>query len=295
MHPAEPFADRLAAAVSAKRSPLCVGIDPRLDKIPADVRKAANGDAADALLRFGLEVLDLVGSIAACVKPNVAFFEAFGTAGMRAYAGILSGARARGVPTIGDVKRGDLGATAEAYAQAHLAHGGEFEADAITVNAYMGGDSLAPLIETAARYGKGLFVLVRTSNPGAADVQDLETDGARVYERMAALVDRWGAPHRGRSGLSLVGAVVGATWPEQSARLRALLPSTPFLVPGYGAQGATARDVASAFLPGGKGAVVNASRSITFPAAAGGVPWRDAVSAAAEAAREELLAAVDGR
>jgi orotidine-5'-phosphate decarboxylase len=295
VHPPEPFADRLAEAVRSKRSPLCVGIDPRLDQVPADVRRAANGDAADALLRFGLEVLDLVGPRAACVKPNVAFFEAHGVAGLRAYAGILAGARARGLLAIGDVKRGDLGATAEAYARAHLAPGAEFEADAITVNAYMGGDSLAPLIDAAARHGKGLFVLVRTSNPGAGDFQDLETDGARVYERMAALVERWGAPHRGRSGLSLVGAVVGATWPEQAARLRALLPSTPFLVPGYGAQGATAKDVAPAFLPGGEGAVVNASRSITFPAAAGDVPWRDAVAAAAEAAREELVAAVDGR
>jgi orotidine-5'-phosphate decarboxylase len=292
MHPPDPFSDRLDAAVRSKKSPLCVGIDPRLDKIPADVRKAANGDAADALLRFGLEILDLVGSKAACVKPNIAFFEAHGVAGLRAYAGILAGARARGVLAIGDVKRGDLGATAEAYAQGHLAHGGEFEADAITVHAYMGGDSIAPLVDAAAKAGKGLFVLVRTSNPGAADLQDLESDGARVYERMAALVERWGAPHRGRSGLSLVGAVVGATWPELAARLRTLLAATPFLVPGYGAQGASAKDVAAAFLPGGKGAVVNASRSITFPAVAAGSPWRDAVVAAAEAAREELRAAV---
>jgi orotidine-5'-phosphate decarboxylase len=291
VHPPEPFADRLDDAVRSKRSPLCVGIDPRLEQVPADVRRAANGDAGEALLRFGLEVIDLVGSLAACVKPNVAFFEAHGSAGLRAYAGILAGARARGVLAIGDVKRGDLGATAEAYARAHLAPGSEFEADAITVNAYMGGDSVAPLVTVAASAGKGLFVLVRTSNPGAADLQDLECDGARVYERTAALVSRWGAPHRGRSGLSLVGAVVGATWPEQAASLRALLPTTPFLVPGYGAQGATAEDVAAAFLPGGRGAVVNASRSITFPAAArGATPWRDAVVAAARAAREELHA-----
>jgi orotidine-5'-phosphate decarboxylase len=158
----------------------------------------------------------------------------------------------------------------------------------------MGGDSLAPLVDAAAKGGKGLFVLVRTSNPGAEDLQDLACDGERVYERMAALVDRWGAPHRGPSGLSLVGAVVGATWPEQTKRLRACLPATPFLVPGYGAQGAGAKDVAAAFLPGGRGAVVNASRSITFPAVPAGSSWREAVAAAAESAREELHGA-DGR
>ena len=287
-----PFPDRLDAAVRAKRSVLCVGIDPRFDKLPADVRAASKGDAAVALERFGLEVLDLVAPHAACVKPNIAFFEAFGLAGLSAYRAILRGARERGLLAIGDVKRGDLGATAEAYAQAHLARGGDFEADAITVHGYMGGDSVAPLVEAAAKAGKGLFVLVRTSNPGAKDLQDLATDAGPVFERMASLVRAWGAPHRGASGFSLVGAVVGATWPAESRRLRALLPDAPFLVPGYGAQGATAADVAVAFLPGGRGAVVNASRSVTFPTPRDpATPWRAAIEAAARAAREELHAA----
>ncbi len=289
----EPFADRLDDAVRSKRSPLCVGIDPRLDKIPADVRAAAGGDPGKTLLRFGLELLDLVAEHAACVKPNIAFFEAYGLSGLSAYAGIVRGARARGLLTIGDAKRGDLGATAEAYAQAHLAPGADFEVDALTVNAYMGGDSLEPLVTAAAKAGKGLFVLVRTSNPGAVDLQDVPTEGGLVYERMARLVGGWGEAHRGRSGLSLVGAVVGATWPEQARRLRAALPSTPFLVPGYGAQGATAADVAAGFLPGGRGAVVNASRSVIFPSVKSpDAPWRDAVVAAARAAKEELDAAV---
>jgi len=287
------FPDRLEAAVRAKKSVLCVGIDPRLDKLPADVRAAAGGDAARALERFGLELLDLVAPHAACVKPNIAFFEAYGLAGLSAYRAILSGARARGLLAIGDVKRGDLGATAEAYAQAHLAAGADFEADAITVHGFMGGDSAAPLVEAAVKAGKGLFVLVRTSNPGAKDLQDLPTDAGPVFERMAALVRAWGAPHRGRGGLSVVGAVVGATWPAESARLRSLLPDAPFLVPGYGAQGATAKDVTAAFLPGGRGAVVNASRSITFPTLrTPEASWRDAVVAAARAAKEELHAAV---
>ena len=291
------FPDRLDAAVRTKQSVLCVGIDPRLDKIPADVRAAAGGDPAKALERFGLEILDLVAPFAACVKPNIAFFEAYGLAGLAAYRAILVGARARGLLSIGDVKRGDLGATAEAYAAAHLAPGADFEADAMTVHGYMGGDSAAPLVDAAAKAGKGLFVLVRTSNPGAKDLQDLPTDAGPVYERMAGLVRTWGAPHRGRtSGLSLVGAVVGATWPAESRRLRELLPAAPFLVPGYGAQGASAKDVTAAFLPGGRGAVVNASRSITFPTLrAQDASWRDAVVAAARAAKEELHAAVHAR
>lgn len=297
----EAYADRLEEACKAKRSVLCVGIDPRLEQIPADVREAARGDASEALLRFGMEILDLVAPHAACVKPNIGFFEAHGLRGMAAYAALLQGARRRGLLTIGDIKRGDLGATAEAYAKAHLVPGADFEVDAITVTAYMGGDSASPLIEAAARAQKGLYVLVRTSNPGAKDLQDVACEGGKVYERMARLVGGWGDGRLGRSGLSLVGAVVGATWPEQSRHLRELLPTTPFLVPGYGTQGATATDVAAAFLPGGRGAVVNASRSITFPkveappGSDAGVAWREAVAAAAVAAKEELDAAVRSR
>src|SRR5205085_157766 len=143
-----------------------------------------------------------------------------------AYKAILSAARARGLVTIGDVKRGDLGATAEAYAEAHLKTGADFECDAVTLHGYMGGDSVEPWIKAAAAGGKGLFVLVRTSNPSASELQDLACDGQALYERTAALVRAWGAPHRGASGLSLVGAVVGATWPEQAKTLRAALPET---------------------------------------------------------------------
>lgn len=286
------YADRLEAAVAAKSSPLCVGLDPRLDKLPSDVVAAAGGDAGKALLRFGLEVLDLVAPHAACVKPNVAFFEAFGLGGLSAYAGIVRGARSRGLLVVGDAKRGDLSTTAEAYAQAHLAPGGDFEVDALTVAPYMGADSLAPFVDAASRHGKGLYVLVRTSNPGAGDLQDLDVGGAALYTRTAAMVRALGERHLGRAGLSCVGAVVGATWPEQLRALRAALPTTPLLVPGYGAQGGTAADTVAAYLPGGRGAVVNASRSVTFPASKDPAkPWRAAVEAAARAAKEELDAA----
>jgi orotidine-5'-phosphate decarboxylase len=289
------FQDRLADAVRAKRSVLCVGIDPRLDKIPADVRDQSGGSAGMALGRFGLELLDLVAPHAACVKPNVAFFEAHGLEGLAAYAAILKGARNRGLLVIADVKRGDMGSTAEAYAQAHVSPGGDLEADAVTLHGYLGGDSMQPWVAAASKHGKGLYVLVRTSNPGAKDLQDTAAERGLVYERMAELVRGWGDAHVGANGLSLVGAVVGATWPEQTKRLRALLPTTPFLVPGYGAQGATAKDVAPAFRADGLGAVVNASRSVTFPAVPEGSTWREAVVAAAKAAQGELAGAAGPR
>jgi orotidine-5'-phosphate decarboxylase len=288
----EPFADRLEEAIRAKRSPLCVGLDPRLDRTPEDVRRAAGGDAGEMLLRFCRDACEAVAPHAACVKPNVAFFEEHGLPGMRAYAALLRDARSMGLLVIADVKRGDMGSTAESYARAHLSPGGDFEADAVTLNPYLGADALAPFVAQAERAGRGLYVLVRTSNPGAKDLQDLDCGGAPLFERTAALVRRLGEGRVGRSGLSCVGAVVGATWPEEARRLRALLPQAPFLVPGYGAQGGTAADAAAAFLPEGRGAVVNASRSVLYPSAPSGAPWRESVAAAAAAAREDLDAAV---
>jgi orotidine-5'-phosphate decarboxylase len=289
----EPYADRLDDAVTRKRSPLCVGLDPRLDKVPEDVRRASDGDAGTALLRFCEEVVDLVAGVAACIKPNIAFFEEHGIAGLKAYASLVRSSRRKGLLVIGDVKRGDMGSTAEAYARAHLAPGADFEVDAVTANPYLGGDGLAPLFEEAGRSGKGVYVLVRTSNPGAKDLQDAECGGAALYERTASLVRAWGEGRRGASGLSSVGAVVGATWPEEARRLRQALPFTPFLVPGYGAQGGSAADAAVSFLPGGRGAVVNASRSILYPRPTRpGEPWRDSIAAAARAAREDLAGAV---
>jgi orotidine-5'-phosphate decarboxylase len=280
----ETFFERLEAARLERDTVLCVGIDPRLDRIPADVRRAAGGDAGRALERFGLEVLDLVAGDAACVKVQVAFFEAHGLAGMRAYAAILADARRRGLPVIGDVKRGDIGSTAEAYAAGHLRPGGDFEADAITLNPWLGADALAPFVAVASEAGKGLYVLVRTSNPGARDLQEVEAAGAPLYDHVARLLGR--IDPEGRT----VGAVVGATAPEAGRRLRELLPAVPFLVPGYGAQGAAASDVAACARPDGGGIVVNASRSVIDPplVAADAGDWRTAVARAARAAREEL-------
>lgn len=285
-----PFFDRLEAARRERHTTLCVGIDPRLERLPEEIRREAGDDVETLLTRFGYEVLDLVAAHAACVKPQIAFFEAHGLAGLRAYAAVLAEARRRGLPVIGDVKRGDIGSTASAYAAAHLRPGGEFEADAITVNPYLGADALQPFVDAAVEAGKGIYVLVRTSNPGARDLQELHVreDGRLFFEATADLVASLGADSiSADTGLSAVGAVVGATAPAAGAALRRRLPATPFLVPGYGAQGATARDVAATHRDDGSGAVVNASRSITFPEAGPG-GWRAAVAAAAEHARTEL-------
>jgi orotidine-5'-phosphate decarboxylase len=285
-----PFFDRLEARRLEKQTVLCVGIDPRLERMPADITKGREGDVEAILLRFGTEILEVAAPHAACFKPQIAFFEAHGLPGLRAFAGILAHARRLGLPIIGDAKRGDIGSTAAAYASAFLEPGGDLEVDALTINPYLGADSLEPFVSTAAANGKGLYVLVRTSNPGGADLQELTIDGSaqRIFERVASMVSTLGAPHCSEvSGLSCVGAVVGATSPEALSALRAQMPNTPFLIPGYGAQGGTAADVAAGYREDGSGAVVNASRSINFPTASEG-DWRAAVESAAKAAREDL-------
>ncbi len=288
------FFERMEEARQRRETILAVGIDPRLEKIPEEVRRRAGGDVESILARFGCEILELTREHAACVKPQIAFFEAHGLAGLRAYVAILKEARRLGVPVIGDVKRGDIGSTAAAYAAGHLEPGGDLEVDAITVNPYLGADALEPFVDVAARNGKAIYVLVRTSNPGARDLQELPVgaSGRPLFVETARLVERLGArAGGGGSGFPPVGAVVGATAPEALAELRALLPDAGFLVPGYGAQGATATDVVSGCRPDGSGMIVNASRSIIHPPVASG-SWRDAVAAAARHAKEELHAAV---
>lgn len=278
------FADRLIAAVKEKGNPICVGLDPRLELIPKHLKKKAleaGGTpmkaAADAILEFNKGILDAVADIVPVVKPQIAFYELFGHDGVWAYQETLKYAKSKGLITIADAKRNDIGSTAAAYAQAFLGEvemfedmGQEvvvpiFDADSITVNAYLGWDGIKPFVEEGAKYGKGIFALVKTSNPSGADLQDLELkEGGQVYEVMGALMDSWGDDYIGESGYSLVGAVVGATYPAQAAALRKIMPKAIFLVPGYGAQGGGAEDVKLCFNSDGLGAVVNSSRGITF-------------------------------
>jgi orotidine-5'-phosphate decarboxylase len=297
------FADRLARTIEEKKSCLVVGLDPLLERLPRDVLGAVGagasggpGATARAAAAFGLfcgKVIDSVKDVAVAVKPNSAFFERYGAAGWECLREVCRLASKAGLIVILDAKRGDIGHTAEAYADALM--GGLQDTpgphvDAVTVNPYLGTDSVAPFLRLAREGGKGLFVLVRTSNASAGELQDLDVGGAPLYLRVASLVERWGADLRGECGFSAVGAVVGATAPAEAKRIREALPGAMFLVPGYGAQGAEAAQLAACFLSGGRGAIVNASRSIIFAYEKRREPWPDAIRAAAVEARDELNA-----
>src|SRR5262245_14649066 len=267
------FADRVARAVRAKGNALCVGLDPRWDALPLDLRKRhADGTLAAMARAFeelSLRVLDVVAPLVGIVKPQSAFFEACGPAGVVALQRILRRAKQQGLVTILDSKRNDIASTAQAYADA--AFGGTllekdrhavWDADALTINPYLGRDAVEPFLASARQHQRGVFVLVRTSNPGAGQFQDLVCDGKPVYQHVAAAVGAWSRENLGQCGLGDVGAVVGATHPAELAAVRKLLPETILLIPGYGAQGATAADCAAGFRADGLGAIVNSSRGI---------------------------------
>ncbi len=260
----KPFADRLADAITSKKTRVVVGIDPRLENLPAEFQAATRQNvetASRAVLDWGGEIIDTVKDHVAAVKPQIAFFEQLGPFGIATYFALCKYARKQGVLVIGDVKRGDVPDTAKAYADAHFR---AFDSDAITVNPYLGTDAMAPFIEAAKKYNGGLFVLVKTSNPGSGDIQDLKVDGRPLYHHIAEKVAEWGKELMGACGYSSVGAVVGATHKEQAAELRKLVPTVPFLVPGYGAQGAGAADITVGFDAKGLGAVASSSRSVIF-------------------------------
>ncbi len=292
------FADRLAAAIADKGTPALVGIDPRLRSLPGEVvARATEGNgsaaeaAAEAFLEFSVRLIDVVAPLVPAVKPQAAFFEELGPAGVMALEQVIRKARQSGLIVICDAKRGDIGSTAEAYARGYLAgadpEAAPFAADALTVNPYLGADTLEPFVTTAVERGAGLYVLVRTSNPGAGTLQDLKADGQPVYRHTAAVVTELAERTQGESGWGVVGAVVGATYPRELAELRDAMPGVPLLVPGYGSQGAGAGDVAAAFDDTGQGALVNSSRGINFAyqrepfsEAFGEARWEDAIEAA---------------
>ena len=301
------FADRLTAAIRAKGTPAVVGLDPRLEWLPEEFHKPERkrpGDsaraAAGALMDFNREILDLVALLVPAVKVQIAFYERFGPAGLDTYAKTLTWARSKGLLVIGDIKRGDIGSTSEAYAEAHLGTGAPFEVDAVTLNPWMGRDAAEPFLRKCRGGEKGVFILVRTSNPSADELQDLRTeDGQPIWQKAAGLVRDWGDADQGRCGYSSVGAVVGATHPAESSSLRRLLPHSYFLVPGYGAQGGTAADVVPCFNADRTGAIVNSSRGILFAYRQapwkdrfGAADWRQAVVAATEQMRGDLALAL---
>ena len=279
------FADRLAEAVR-RDGPLCVGIDPRFEMLPDAYRKFSPGVAIEA---FSLKVLELVRPFAGVVKPQAAFFELLGPEGMAAMQSVLWRAKELGFVTILDAKRGDIASTATAYAEAAFSEE-VWNADALTVNPYLGADAVQPFIDTARKASptRGLFVLVRTSNPGGGLFQNALANGVPLYQRVGAEVNDWNDGGSGDCGLGDVGAVVGATHPKELAELRAAMPRVWFLVPGYGAQGGTAADVRAGFLPNGLGAVVNSSRGVVFPFKPGEADWERQIVEAAKKAQAEL-------
>jgi orotidine-5'-phosphate decarboxylase len=289
-----PFADRLSAAVVERRSQIVVGLDPLLDLLPLELRGDAHTGpeaAATAYSRFCRGLIDAVCPYAVAVKPQSAFFEALGADGVRAFEDVCVYARTAGLLVIGDVKRGDIGSTARAYAAAYLEPRANEPplADAITVNSYLGRDSLEPFVAECRRSGRGIFCLVKTSNPGGVDVQDLKlTDGTLVWQQVAKLVAELGEGVVGECGLSSVGAVVGATYPRAVSEARRLLPKAVLLLLGVGAQGATPADVARAFTSGPASALVSVSRSINYAFRDDGADWRTAAAGEAARLRDEV-------
>ena len=294
---ATPFADRLAAVVQERRSQLVVGLDPRLELLPLELSGEAQMDraaAAEAFTRFCRGLIDAVCPYVVAVKPQAACFEALGADGMRALEEICEYATTAGLLVILDGKRGDIGHTARAYAAAYLEprNGSPPLADALTVSTYLGRDSLEPFVTSCRREGGGLFCLVKTSNPGGTDVQDLQlTDGNQVWQHVAKLVTELGEDVVGECGLSSIGAVVGATYPRAVSEARKLLPQAILLLPGIGAQGATPADVARAFTSGPASALVTVSRSVIYAFRFEGDDWRSAAGAEAARLRGEVWAA----
>jgi orotidine-5'-phosphate decarboxylase len=296
------FADRLASACYVKGNSVCVGLDPRWESLPNEIRNRHGGESLGAVARayeeFCSRVIDVVAPLVPVVKPQSAFFEACGPAGMVTLQRILARARQRGLITILDGKRNDIASTASAYADASLGgvriedsgpttHHSPFtihqvwDADALTVNPYLGRDAVEPFLESARRSGRGIFVLVRTSNPGAGQFQDLICDGRPVYGHVAEAVGNWSRGNLGQCGLGDVGAVVGATYPAELQNLRKTLMDVPLLIPGFGVQGGTAQDVAAAFRDDGLGAIINSSRGIISSFEPSDPKWELAVETAA--------------
>lgn len=291
------FADRVAEAVERKRSQIVVGLDPSADQLPVELRGEAvlgRDHAAAACARFCCGIVDAVAPYAVAVKPQLAYFEALGSDGVRAFEEVCEYARAAELLVVADAKRGDIGSTARAYAAAYVEPRGNAAplADAVTVNPYLGRDALEPFLAACRRDGAGLFCLVKTSNAGGADVQDVRlSDGSVLWQHVAGLVREWGEDLVGEGGLSAVGAVVGATFPREVAEARRLLPQSLLLLPGVGAQGGKPSELAPAFTSGPASALVAASRSIIYAFRNVTDDWRAAAGGATARLAHEVWAA----
>lgn len=301
--------DRMIKKIIETKNPTVAGLDPKLDFIPSYIKQAAfdkHGEtlegAAEALFEFNKGLIDALYDIVPAVKPQAAYYEMYGWQGVKALHDTIEYAKSKGMFVITDGKRNDIGTTMSAYAAAHLGEVavGEnmyepFGGDALTVNGYLGSDGIKPAVEECKNRDKGIFVLVKTSNPSSGELQDRVMDSKTVYETMGEFCEQWGAEIMGEYGYSGVGAVVGATYPAQLGEMREKAPHTFFLVPGYGAQGGGAADVAPAFDKNGLGAIVNSSRGIMCAYKKEGCDEREYAQAARREAirmRDEIMAAV---
>lgn len=267
--------NKLIAKIQKTQAPIVVGLDPMLSYIPEHIQKKAFAEygetlegAAEAIWQFNKEIVDKTFDLVPAVKPQIAMYEQFGIPGLEAYRKTIDYCHTKDLVVIGDIKRGDIGSTSAAYATAHLGKiqvGSKcytaFNEDFATVNPYLGSDGVKPFIEVCQEENKGLFILVKTSNPSSGEFQDRLIDGRPLYEHVGEKVAQWGEEHMGDS-YSYIGAVVGATYPEMGRILRKLMPKTFILVPGYGAQGGTGKDLVHFFNSDGLGAIVNSSRGI---------------------------------
>lgn len=272
------FIDNLIGKIKEKQSHIVVGLDPDYDKIPTHLKKNATDDLAgisEVIFAFNSRIIDAVSDLVPAIKPQIAFFERYGIEGLKAFVKTVEYGKQKGLIVIEDAKRNDIGSTAIAYSEGHLGRidiSGKkipvFDVDAITLNPYLGSDGILPFVKDAQDFQKGMFILVKTSNKSSVEFQDIEViDGGqqqKLFEVVARKVHEWGKAIIGKSGYSSVGAVVGATFPEDTKILRGLMPNAYFLVPGYGAQGGTANDIINSFNQDGFGALINASRSINY-------------------------------
>ncbi len=304
--PSKHFGDRLTAAIIAKKTPLVVGLDPRINQLPVNLTSSSDASSeekqAELTAQFCCELIDVVADLVPAVKPQAAFFERLGWHGMVVLSRIVDYAKQRGLLVIMDAKRGDIGSTAQAYASAYLGPKPQstWGCDCLTVNPYMGNDTLEPFVQVANQTGSGIFVLVKTSNPGSGTIQEQSVDGGanvgqKIYRIVADKVQELSADCIGQSGFGNIGAVVGATYPEQLAELREAMPNTIFLIPGFGAQGGSAADVAGGLDDKGLGGVINSSRGIIFayqkPEYSGAKSWHAAVE---QATHDAIARIADG-
>ena len=292
------FSSRLTSSIKARGSAACIGLDPRRDQLPPILGATAEVDpkgVATIYTRFCCDVIDVVAPLVPIVKPQLACFEMLGPHGMTALAEVILHAHSKGLLVLADGKRGDIGSTAEAYADGWLA--GPWGTDALTVNPYLGLDSIEPFVKLATERNAGIFVLVKTSNPGSKDFQELHADGRTLYQHVATGVEQFAARTAAGETYGAVGAVVGATWPRQLDELRASMPHTWILVPGFGKQGGRAADVRGAFHSDGLGALVVSARDVIFAharpemnAGLAGTQWQTAVDRACRDMIDRLAA-----